>query len=563
MASKKYALAIGLLCLAQGAVNAQDNTPRNDTQSYWDDSSKIATKNLPQYNEFRNNQYPYPANPRDKWQLGIQGGYVYPLFDVPNTGFNWAAGLSLRKSLGYVVSVKVGAQYLRSEGQEYRPGTNLNNLPASIAATYRANNLSVWVPNYKMQAILPSIEAIFSLKNILFHQGNPKSNVYLTVGYSPMVYKTKIDALDASGRPYNFGGVNFAQSRGDAKSAVKALMDGNYETSAQVRPRSPEFGTANAEGNGNWQLRHSGFVGAGYEFRLGAGTSLGLDVKYYLTGDDYLDGKYLQSGANVYTTGKDNFLVTSLTFGIDLGSSAKRTQPKWFINPLNFAYSELNNPKHMKIPPPVLPDADGDGVTDQFDREPNTPAGAPVDVHGVAKDTDGDGVPDYKDKELLTPNKCFPVDADGVGNCPEPPCCTELRNRLDSAIANGGIGKGDCGLPALPSVTFKANSVTLSADAKKILSQAASTINANPTCNVKVTGYVSETDASKRQQQLSYDRVNAVINYLVKSKGVSESRLIFAYGQTGGDVNTVDLVGTTEAGGNSVSAPFPQYKKTK
>ena len=47
--------------------------------------------------------------------------------------------------------------------------------------------------------------------------------------------------------------------------------------------------------------------------------------------------------------------------------------------------------------------------------EPNTGSGAPVDVRGVAKDSDGDGVPDDKDKELLTPQKCFPVDADEVG----------------------------------------------------------------------------------------------------------------------------------------------------
>ena len=32
-----------------------------------------------------------------------------------------------------------------------------------------------------------------------------------------------------------------------------------------------------------------------------------------------------------------------------------------------------------------------------------TPAGAPVDTHGVSRDTDGDGVPDCKDKELITP----------------------------------------------------------------------------------------------------------------------------------------------------------------
>ena len=36
---------------------------------------------------------------------------------------------------------------------------------------------------------------------------------------------------------------------------------------------------------------------------------------------------------------------------------------------------------------------DGDGVLDQLDREPNTPAGCPVDIIMVSRDTDGDGVP--------------------------------------------------------------------------------------------------------------------------------------------------------------------------
>jgi len=59
-----------------------------------------------------------------------------------------------------------------------------------------------------------------------------------------------------------------------------------------------------------------------------------------------------------------------------------------------------------------------------LDREPNTPAGCPVNTHGVTADTDGDGVPDCKDKELITPTACQPVDADGVGHCPDPKCCT-------------------------------------------------------------------------------------------------------------------------------------------
>ncbi|MFC2127601.1 thrombospondin type 3 repeat-containing protein [Bacteroidota bacterium] len=45
----------------------------------------------------------------------------------------------------------------------------------------------------------------------------------------------------------------------------------------------------------------------------------------------------------------------------------------------------------------ALIDSDGDGVVDQFDKEPNTPSGAKVYGNGVAVDTDSDGLPDYKD----------------------------------------------------------------------------------------------------------------------------------------------------------------------
>lgn len=255
--------------------------------------------------------------------------------------------------------------------------------------------------------------------------------------------------------------------------------------------------------------------------------------------------------------GKSNdfYSYTSIRGGLAIGNSSKRVAPLWWINPNNFIYNELNSPKHMKLPPPVLPDADGDGVTDQFDLEPNTPAGAPVDSRGRALDTDGDGVPDYKDKELLTPQKCFPVNADGVGNCPEPPCCTELREAMKGMVAKGA----DCGIGNLPSLQFKSGSVKISKDGEAILASVAEKLNANPTCKVKIIGYGA---SDKRAQQLSWDRVNAVEKYLVEKQGISEGRLIFTYGQEG-DSNTVDFQGTTEEGPNSVPAPHPNLKRTK
>ena len=205
----------------------------------------------------------------------------------------------------------------------------------------------------------------------------------------------------------------------------------------------------------------------------------------------------------------------------------------------------------MKLPTPVLPDADGDGVTDQFDMEPNTPQGAPVDVRGVSKDTDGDGVPDYKDKELLTSQKCFPVNADGVGTCPEPACCTELRDAMKNMQP-----MGDCGIGNLPSVQFRSG-VRLTNDAQMVLASAAGQIKSNPGCKIKVTGYGA---SSKSAQQLSWDRVNAVIKYLVEKQGIGEDRFIFSYGGEG-DASTVDLMGTTEEGPNTVPAPHPNLKR--
>ena len=108
-----------------------------------------------------------------------------------------------------------------------------------------------------------------------------------------------------------------------------------------------------------------------------------------------------------------------LSLGLNINLGGKAVEPLWWLNPLDYAYSEIRNPRLMRLPKPVLPDSDLDGVTDQFDQE-QTPEGCPVDTHGVTRDTDGDGVPDCKDKEFITPTYCQPVDADGVGKCPCP-----------------------------------------------------------------------------------------------------------------------------------------------
>jgi outer membrane protein OmpA-like peptidoglycan-associated protein len=229
----------------------------------------------------------------------------------------------------------------------------------------------------------------------------------------------------------------------------------------------------------------------------------------------------------------------------------KSVEPLYWKNPLEFAYGELNAPKRMKMPKVVLDDNDGDGVTDQFDREPNTPAGAPVDSHGVSKDTDGDGVPDYKDKQLITPSECQPVDANGVGKCPEPACC---KNIVAPPVA--------CNIGNIPSITFAKGITKLSKEAESLLASTADRLKSNPACKLLITGYAQ---ASKASQQLSWDRVNAIITYLTEKQGISAERLINKYGQEDGDVNAVDFSATAESfdGPNNVPAPHPNLRSKK
>jgi OOP family OmpA-OmpF porin len=505
MASKKYILVLALIVLIQSVGLAQ-----TDWGWDWKDTSKIAVKHLPQHNEFLNNQYPYPARPRDQWELGFGVGYATVVGDVKSKA-GVGGTVSLRKSLNNTFSIRTSLTGLWPTGAPNAYGVATGQF------------------DYKNKTYQLGVDVLASLNTASHYRGNPKTNVYLLGGYSLNATQVQYKAPPGA-QP---GGYNIYYGYGVANS-----QNGLITT----------FGGSVNNGRHGYALYHGLDLGAGIAFKMSNKVNIGFEHKYTFTftGYDLLDG--VKAGDN------DDYLgFTSFRVNVNIGNKSKRVEPLWWLNPNNFIYSELNSPKHMKLPKVVLPDVDGDGVTDQFDLEPNTPKGAPVDSHGVSKDTDGDGVPDFRDKEVLTQKSCFPVNNDGVGTCPEPACCKELRDMI--ANIKPAAPEVTCTIGNLPSVQFKGNA-KLSKAAEASLASAAATINANPNCKVKVTGYGA---ASKAAQQLSWERVNAVIKFLSEKQGVSESRLIFVFAQDG-DANTVDLQGTLEGGPNSVPAPHPNLR---
>jgi outer membrane protein OmpA-like peptidoglycan-associated protein len=219
-------------------------------------------------------------------------------------------------------------------------------------------------------------------------------------------------------------------------------------------------------------------------------------------------------------------------------------------------------------------DSDGDGVTDDRDRCPNTPAGATVDEHGCPKDSDGDGVYDGIDDCPDTPrgarvdsNGC-PGDADrdgvydGLDQCPDTPRGAKVDSRgcpMDSDHDGVYDGLDDCpdtprgkkvderGCPepekpaamfegkkslVLEGVNFETNSAKLTSDSLTVLDRVAESLNASPDVKVEIAGHTDSVGGDSHNMSLSKARAESVRDYLVK-KGVAASRLkARGYGET-------------------------------
>jgi hypothetical protein len=541
MISKKYKFLLGILFLF---LSTGSFAQVGGAGSVYD-SSVIPAKRMPQQNEFWNSSYNFPAKPRNMWEVGVSGGMFTVSGDVaaklPTLGF----AAHVRKAFGYVFSVRL--QYLNGTGK------GLNWLASSNygknSAWNTKYNAPVRVPgnpdrtvgtldpagagqrpfdqvfyNYKIKMQDLGLQGIVTLNNVRFHKQKTGMVIYGGGGIGVSWFKTMVNALDANGNPYTalFNSITSPtySNRKDVLKALKAGMDKTYETQADNElTRRPKLG--------NNTLKPSGTVLAGVAIKLSKRINLAIEDRWTFVKTDLLDGQRWQEhawGDAVLTSDFDSYNYASIGLNVNLGG--KSVEPLWWVNPLDYAYDELRNHRNVKIPKNECNDADGDGVCDHLDREPNTPAGCPVDTHGVTRDTDGDGVPDCKDKQLITPTECQPVDADGVGKCPDPECCKNPPPVVQTCPCD------------YPSLSFKGNTTALSGDNKAMLATVATKMKANPTCLITINGY---PEASKASQANCQKRLDLIKIYLIEKEGISADRISTNCEIAGGDKNTVDV----------------------
>ncbi len=141
---------------------------------------------------------------------------------------------------------------------------------------------------------------------------------------------------------------------------------------------------------------------------------------------------------------------------------------------------------------PVGPkDSDGDGVIDDDDLCPDTPAGVVVDQNGCPLDTDKDGVYDYMDK------------------CPGTPLGAKVNAQ---------------GCWILGSLLFDFDKADLKPEGFAELNGVMVILEKNPAMTVTLMGHTDNVGTATYNQKLSIRRANAAKDYLVE-KGISAGRI--------------------------------------
>ena len=224
----------------------------------------------------------------------------------------------------------------------------------------------------------------------------------------------------------------------------------------------------------------------------------------------YLINDSLSARADVRAVhGDDNSTWDSLvTLGLSYAFGGTSSKPAPAPAPEPMAEPE---PEPAPAPAPVVPaapaDSDNDGVIDNDDQCPNTPAGVKVDVVGCPLDADKDGVADYLDQ---CPDSAADARVDSKG-------CKLKKVRVEEIKMN---------------VQFASNSSIVPQSAMSEIQKVADFMKAHGDLVVDIEGHTDSMGKASYNKYLSQRRADSVAKVLVDKFGIETGRVIaVGYGE--------------------------------
>ena len=367
------------------------------------------------------------------WSFGVNAGVLSPFVviggsnDFTNQDLNLGYGISLKKQLGHAFAL---------QGNIFRGKISGTNKDAVNGSQFGLRSFETEV------GYAADLSGVVNVATVDFLRRENAVNFYVSAGYGLIAYAPK--TVSTSGAEF------------DWKDRAGEDRDKKYVKEAYIP------------------------VGAGVKFKVSDRVAFNLGYTMSFVDADNLDGIYAKA------TTKDKFSYGYAGLEFSLGSKSK-PDLQW-VNPLALMYDELKDPS----------------LRQEVEALKNRVSNVERSIEDLKKDTDGDGVADQFDKCPGTPAGTA---VDGSG-CPLP------KMQADS-VAGTATG--------YEPIQFEFNSSVLKTESYPILDALSSRLREN---NSKVTlkGYASSEGTAAYNMKLSKDRANSVKTYLVNS-GVNASQV--------------------------------------
>lgn len=185
------------------------------------------------------------------------------------------------------------------------------------------------------------------------------------------------------------------------------------------------------------------------------------------------------------------------------------------------------------IAPSAVADSDGDGIGDDLDRCPATPAGMRVGADGCVTDADSDGVPDGLDTCPMTPAG-FAVDARGCIADSDSDGVPDDRDDCPNTLGQFRVDARGCAVQQtaiLEQVHFDLGTDRLDINARTLLQDVVMCLRGQPGMHLELIGHTDAQGGQGFNLNLSKRRAAAVRQHLIQ-EGIDPQRLaIEGYGE--------------------------------
>ncbi|HKK71773.1 MAG TPA: OmpA family protein [Candidatus Krumholzibacteria bacterium] len=191
-------------------------------------------------------------------------------------------------------------------------------------------------------------------------------------------------------------------------------------------------------------------------------------------------------------------------------------------------------------------DSDQDGVFDGIDIAPDTPLGAEVDSLGTPIDSDEDGVYDGIDQCVTPPGAVVDergcgIDSDGdtvfdgIDQCPGTPSGVPVDRDTGCPRVTSDDEREfyETGLYVLSEIEFESGSAEMQAGGTALLRPVAQWMRKWPNLKIEVGGHTDDRGSLEVNQQLSQERAQTVVDYMVDNFDwiSSEQMVAVGYGE--------------------------------